>query len=171
MSTDRQAAMRAKNRQLRLSLFPTVAEETLWVRTTKKGFTTIPRAMPMVMVMMDELSPKKPVSGAYLSLWCRAWDDPLVSIGSRMLEVALEAGFTGQRAVNSLTSRLAVLERLHFVKFAPGAGGDYSFGLIFNPYLVLKSHRQKLSKSNWNALLSRLNEIGADDLVEPAAVV
>jgi hypothetical protein len=159
--------MKAKNRQLRTSLFPTDQDEKLWVRATKKGFTTLPRAIPMILVMMDELSPKKPISSAYLALWCRAWDDPLVSIGSRMLEVALEAGFTGQRAVNSLTSRLAILERLHFVKFAPGAGGDYSFGLIYNPYLVLKTHRNKLSKSNWNALLSRMNEIGADDLAEP----
>ncbi len=121
----------------------------------------------MALVMMDELSPKKPISRSYFALWCRAWDDPLVSIGSRMLEVALEAGFTGQRAENSLTSRLAILERLHFVKFAPGPGGDFSYGLILNPYFVLKSHRAKLSKSNWNALLGRLNEIGADDLADP----
>lgn len=157
--------IQSKQALLRAQLFPNVNEKELWLRTSKTGFTTLPRAFPMLMVLMDELSPKKPISRAYLSLWCRSWDDPMISIGSRMLEVALESGFTGQRAENSLTSRLAVIEKLGFVRFAPGAGGRYSFGLIMNPYLVLQSHRQQLSDLNWNALLGRMSEIGADDLL------
>lgn len=168
MPTPRQLILRQKSRQLRLQLFPDISDSDIWERQSKNGFATVPRALPMIMVLMDELSPKKPVSSAYLALWCRAWDDPLLVIGSKLLETAMEAGFTGQRAQNSLCARLAILSQLGFVRFAPGPGGQYSYALLLNPYLVLKKHEKKLSKFNWNALLARMNEIGADDFTPPA---
>lgn len=168
MSTLRQSTFKAKNRTLRTRLFPDVKESDLWERTSKKGFATIPRALPTVMVLMDVLSPKKPISAAYFALWCRAWDDPLVQVGSKMDEIALEAGYKGQRPTNTLSSRLAVLKELGFVRFEDGASGPYSHGVILNPYLVLKKHQKKFSKFLWNALIFRMNDIGADDFAPPA---
>src|SRR5208283_4181599 len=141
--------LRKKQRALRVQLFPHVSDDKIWERANRTGFATIPRALPQIMVLMDELSPNKPISRAYLSLWCRAWDDPLVSIGSKLLEIAVEAGFTGQRAQNSLCARLPILRDLGFVQFASGHGGQYSFALILNPYLVLKKHRKRLSDFNF----------------------
>lgn len=153
-----------KQAKTRVRLFPDVPDDELWVRQRKAGFATVPRAMPLVMVLMDKLSPNKPLGQTYLALWTRAWDDPLVSIGSKLVEIAYEAGFSGQRAVNSLTSRLAVLKELDFVRFAAGLGGTYSHALILNPYRVLRRHRERFSEEDWNSLAGRLEEIGADDL-------
>jgi hypothetical protein len=163
--TPKESGRKKRLRQLRADIFPDVGDQELWERHNRTGFSTIPRALPIAMVLMDELSPKKPISRAYLSIWCRGWDDPFVELGSELLEVAMEAGFTGQRAVNSLYPRLQVLEQLGFVKFADGPGGKYAYALMMNPYLVLKQHQGKLSKMNWNALLARMNKIKADDFV------
>jgi len=167
MSTIRQSTLKAKNRILRTQLFPDVAESDLWERASRKGFATVPRALPTIMVLMDELSPKKPISSAYLALWGRAWDDPLINVGSKLDEIAFEAGFTGQRPTNTLCSRLAVLKDLGFIRFEEGPSGPYSYGLILNPYLVLKRHQKKFSKYYWNALLFRMHDIGADDFNPP----
>lgn len=167
MSPIRQSTLKAQNRVLRTQLFPDVEEKELWERTSKKGFATIPRALPTVMVLMDELSPKKPISAAYLALWCRAWDDPLIKIGGKMAEIAMEAGFTGQRPTNTLSARFAILKQLGFVRFEEGPGGPYSYALILNPYLVLKKHKKNIRKFNWNALLERMHDIGADDFTPP----
>jgi len=161
--------IREKQRLLRTQLFPDVTDDQLWERRTKTGFATLPRAFPLLMVLMDELAPKQPVSSTYLALWCRAWDDPLVSIGSRLVDLAAEAGFAGQRAQNTLAGRLAILGDIGLVRFAPGIGGKYSFALLLNPYLMLQKHQKKLSEYNWNALLGRMNEIGATDFNPPPA--
>jgi hypothetical protein len=112
---------------------------------------------------MDVLSPDKPIGKTYFALWCRAWDDPFVRIGAKLLELSLEAGFSGPRSQNSLCTRLAILQKLGFVRFAPGPGGVYSFALILNPYLVLKKYEKKLGPLYWNTLRSRMLDIGADD--------
>lgn len=70
MPTPRQLVLRERNRQLRGQLFPDVTDDQLWERRSKKGFATIPRCLPILMALMDELSKPKPVSAAYLSLWC-----------------------------------------------------------------------------------------------------
>lgn len=159
--------VRDKHRQLRTQLFPDVTDDQLWERRTKTGFATIPRAFPLLMVLMDELSLKQPVSSTYFALWCRAWDNPLVVIGSRLVDLAAEAGFAGQRAQNTLAGRLAILADLGLVRFAPGPGGKYSYALLLNPYLALEKHKKKLSEYNWNALLGRVSEIGATDFDPP----
>ena len=166
-------AIQARQRRLREQLFPGVSDHQLWDRRTRTGFATVPRALPLVAAIMDGLSPKKPLSATYLALWCRSWDDPMISLGSKLTELALEAGFGGQRAQNSMFSRLAILQELGFVRFAPGAGGQYSYALLLNPYQILMLHRAKIADQNWNALLGRMMEIGADDLdpvLAPSAV-
>lgn len=167
MAILRQFILRKNNDQLRTKLFPDIADDQIWDRRSKTGFATVPRAMPILMVLMDELSPRKPVSAVFLSLWCRAWDNPLVKLGNQFVEIAAEAGFTGQRAVHSLNDRLAILERVGMVKFAEGPGGRFGYALLLNPYLVLKKQKKDLSKFNWNALIARMEEIGATDFDPP----
>src|SRR5438270_10887574 len=69
----------------------------LWDRRAHKGFATIPKTMPLVLEIMDELSNGKSVSATYLGLWCATWDNSFVNI-SRPQEMAHAAGFSGQRA-------------------------------------------------------------------------
>ena len=82
--------------------------------------------------------------------------------------MAFFSGFDGQRATQAWASRIDILERLGFVKLAPGPSGDRSYALILNPYLVVKKiYNQRGTKvltKHYNALVARATEIKADDI-------
>jgi hypothetical protein len=54
---------------LRASLWPTLDEKKLWVyNQTTGGWLNIPRAMPLLLRIMDNMSKGKPISQTYLDL-------------------------------------------------------------------------------------------------------
>lgn len=121
------------------------------------------------MTLMDRLSKGKPVSAVYLELWCRVFDESFVNLKPR--EMAFHAGFTGQRAEQTWSERVKILEKLGFIKTQPGQEGILSYAVILNPYKVVKEHYKKktlgLDSAAYNALLHRASEIGANDLDDP----
>ena len=156
-----------KNLNLRNQLWPDLDENLLWIRTEKKGFTTIPRTMPYILQIMDELVSGKPVSKTYLTLWCRVFDESFVEVKSPS-EFAFESGFTGERAISVWKTRMKQLKEIGFIDTKSGASGEYNFILLFNPYVVIKNLKEKKSISErfYNALFARSQEIGATDLLE-----
>lgn len=142
----------------------------MWRRKVSRGFTTIPRTMPLLLSLMDGLSKNKPVSSAYLDLWCRAFDECFVTL-NKPREMAFYAGFTGQRAEQTWVGRMKVLAELGFIDIQPGPSGALSFALIYNPYRVVQKHREAnnpaLNLQAYNALITRASEIGAEDLLPP----
>ncbi len=150
---------------LREKLWPGLKEHDVWDRKKKVGFTTIPRTLPIFMAIMDSMSKGKPVSSVYFELWCRAFDEHFVTLNNKE-DMAFHSGFMGQRGVQVWTSRLDILNKLGFIKFAPGSHGPRSYALIWNPYEVIKMHRKKktpgLSESLYNALVGRASDIGAE---------
>jgi len=150
---------------LRDELWPSLSDEDLWIRKKRKGFTTIPRSMPIIMRIMDNLSVGKPVSSCYFPLWCRVFDECLVTINN-VNELAFESGFSGQRAEATWMSRMKILKELGFIDIKPGASSAYKYVLIFNPYNVIKKHKRKkkVNEGDYNALFARAQEIGAKDL-------
>lgn len=119
--------------------------------------------------IMDDLSNAKPLSGTYLSLWCRMFDECVVTI-SNPRELAFEAGFSGQRAESAWVSRMKILEELGFIDAKEGPAGKYSYVLVWSPYLVIKQHRGagKVTERKYNALFARAQQVGARDLDDPA---
>jgi hypothetical protein len=160
-----------KRTELRKRIFPDVAETELWLRQRSTGFTTIPRALPLLLTLMDRLSKGKPVSGTYFELWCRMYDDCFLNLKPR--EMAFHAGFSGQRAEQTWAERMRILEKLEFIKTQPGPEGDLSFAVVLNPYKVIKRHFKMkavgLDTASLHALTQRANEIGAKDLDDPPA--
>ena len=156
----------ARSLELRNQLWPELDESRIWVRQSKVGFTTIPRALPLIHLIMDNLSNGKPVSSIYFSLWSRVYDQGIVTI-SNPREMAFEPGFSGQRAENTWSSRMKILKKLNFIDNKPGPSGDFSYILIWNPYLVIKDlyHKKKIPEAQYNALFHRAQEVGADDLL------
>lgn len=151
--------------KLRESLWPALDEDRLWSRETADGWLSLPRAMPLLLQIMDNLSKGKPVSSTYLELWCRTYDDSFV-IASRDREMAFFAGFTGERAVRTWASRIRILEDLGFIEVKEGPSGPISYVLVLNPYRVVREHHQAglVSQAFFNALSQRMIEIGAQDL-------
>ncbi len=162
-----------KQLALRGQLWPTLTDEELWHRKQRDGFVTIPRGMPLILDIMDDLSKGRPVSSTYLELWCRAFDEYFVTL-SKPTEMAFHAGFTGQRAARTWMQRMDRLQELGFVSIQPGPSGPMSYALILNPYKVIQRLFQKrmpgLLTDKYNALVHRTIEIGANDLTETPPV-
>jgi hypothetical protein len=149
------------------------SESRLWHRKANKGFATIPKTMPIILQIMDDLSNGKPVSSTYLGLWCETWDNSMVN-ASKHQEMAHAAGFTGQRAVYTWGARMQLLQTLGFVDIKPGNSGPISHVLIWNPHRIIRWHHEQktsgLVEANFNALLSRALDIGANDMTDEVAI-
>jgi len=161
-------AIKSKQLNLRSRLWPDLKSEELWNRMQKKGFTTIPRTMPIIMRIMDSMAPSgKPISAVYFELWCRAFDEYVVKLSNKE-EMAFNSGFSGQRSVQTWNTRIDLLRDYGFIKLASGGQGERSFALIVNPYAVIKRHYEVktkgVSQSLYNCLSARAIEIGADDI-------
>jgi hypothetical protein len=109
----------AKKLKLRAQLWPEFDEARLWHRSEKVGYVTIPRAMPLILEIMDNMSKNRPVSSTYLDLWCRSYDDSFVVI-TKPREHAFAAGFTGQRAEGAWSARMRLLAELGFIEIKSG---------------------------------------------------
>jgi len=162
----RASKMSKRTLDLRSQLWPELDESQLWKRTTAKGFTTIPRTMPHILDIMDDLAGKgTPVSKVYLSLWCRVFDEGMLEIKSYD-DLAFEAGFSGQRAITTWKQRMYLLVELGFIRAEKGARGEFDYLLLLNPYPIIKLlyNDKKIQKQKYIALFARAQEVGATDL-------
>lgn len=138
----------------------------LWDRQERDGFATVPRLMPLMMSIMDDLSGKGfPVGQTYFEMWCRQYDELFITL-NRPEEMAFHAGFSGQRALRTWKDRLKRLEGIGFLGIKEGPLGSFSYAIFYNPYHVIKRHyiAKKVQEAKWQALVVRANEIGAFDL-------
>lgn len=145
-------------------------QTVLWRRSEHKGFTTMPKTMPLILQAMDEMSNGKPVSDTYFGLWCSTWDNSFVHISAPRRQ-ALAAGFTGERAEYTWGQRMKMLNDFRFIDVKPGDAGPYTYVIILNPHMVIRWHHdtQKTSglrEVTYNMLLQRALDIGAKDMTE-----
>jgi hypothetical protein len=154
----------AQRRRLKLrdELWPDVAEDQLWDRTSFTGFTTIPRTIPLILRIIDSLD-KKTAGRVYLDLWCRAFDDYVVEVRDEY-EAAFASGYEGQRAIRTWRERLDVLERLGFIRTTKTPHGAYRYVLILEPHQVIADlqAKGKLSEEASLVLKAQLLSIGAN---------
>lgn len=159
--------MAAGRSELRKSLWPEIPESQLWNRKKETGFATVPRPLPLIMVILDSLTKGTPVSTTYLDLWCRMFDEGYVKL-DKPHEMALASGFTTGRGPQIWASRLDLLQTLGFIQLAPGAQGPRSFALIFNPYFILRKKKEAIDDRLYNAVMAQALSLGAQTL--PASV-
>ena len=156
----------ARQLEARAKIWPDVTNLMLWDRNERDGFSTVPRAMPLIMNIMDGLSDKGfPVGQTYLELWCRLYDELFLTL-NRPEEMAFYAGFTGQRAVRTWKDRVKRLADLGFVDVKSAPLRDMSYATFSTPYHVTKPAYLKgdVQEDKYRALVIRANEIGAFDL-------
>lgn len=161
-------ASKKRKVELREKFWPGVTEKHLWDRQNRDGFGTIPRAMPLMISIMNDLADKgQPVGPTYLELWCRLNDEGYLNL-NRPHEMAFASGFGGQRALYTWRDRLTKLRELGFIAFKEGPTGEFSYALFWNPYHVIRRHYEagRVSDAKWQALVFRAHEIGANDLDE-----
>ncbi len=151
--------------EMKARLWPDLKEEQQWV--PDKGWLIVPRAMPLILRIMDMASPKgKPVSQTYMDLWCRTWENDGFIIASNLKEMAFYSGFSGERAETTWSSRVRILQDLGFIEFKEGTSGPIHYIIIYNPYKVIEKlyNDKKIQDGQYNALRDKMIEIGAEDL-------
>ena len=177
-TTLRGKAIRERDHALRDTLFPD-AEDRLWDRTKFHGFATIPKTMPYVCRILDELSKGHPLTTTYLALWCATWDDAFIKLG-RMPDLAFAAGFSGQRGVRTFQDRVRRLADLGFVEIAPSGAQDLGLAFLPNPHLQimrlytaknssdgdadLKAKAAGMQTATYIAFIERAQEIDSTDV-------
>jgi hypothetical protein len=168
MANIREANAIAKRQlALRDQLWPSIAPY-LWDRKAHKGFATIPKTMPLVLKLMDQLTKKEPISATYLSLWCSTWDNSFATL-SKPRDLAHSSGFSGQRAEYTWSTRMKRLKGLGFIDIKPGKSGDMSYAIILNPHFAIRRlHEQgeipSSIEATYTALLDLALEVGAKDM-------
>src|SRR4051812_13776434 len=98
--------------EARAKLWPDVTNQMLWDRQERDGFVAMPRLMPLMMSIMDDLSGTGfPVGRTYFELWSRLRDEMFLTL-NRPEEMAFHAGFEGQRALRTWKDRISRLADL-----------------------------------------------------------
>jgi len=155
-----------KAKALRDSCWPDLDDEKLWNRKLVKGFTTIPRTMPLIMNIIDSLTKNKPAGLVYFVLWCRTFDESLLAIDNPMT-LAYESGFTGERTLSTWKDRMRSLVELGFIDAKQGPTGPHHYVLLFNPHKVVWNLKDRIQEGMFRELQTRAIAIGASDM-EPA---
>jgi hypothetical protein len=161
--------------QMRKHLWPDLRESDLWLREdrTRKGYTTMPRTIPLFMNLISDVSKHVtggkavPAGRTYLVLWCRVFDEGFLKIDNEAA-AALEAGYSGERNVTTWREHMRVLKDLGFVDYKEGPAGPIQYVLMLNPYRVAKALNAKgwVQQASYTALFQRATDIGATDLLE-----
>jgi hypothetical protein len=153
----------AERAQQQLDLhFPEVPPSLLWRRTSNDGFPPVPRTLPIAMHAIDNHSTGAPAGHALFCLWSRAPDNPLIMVEAPAT-FAAEAGFTGERAVDTWRKRMKTLRALDFIRTKPGPSGEFHFILLLNPNIAVEiMHKQGLVQDGlYGRFLDRVAEVGA----------
>lgn len=142
--------------------FPGFDKRYLWLRKSNDGFSTIPRTLPIVMQAIDAASKSQPAGHVLFCLWARSPDHPLIRIDNPGIFSA-EAGFSGERMVDTWRRRMRRLVNLGFIMHKPGDLGDFNYVLLLNPNMGLEYMRaQKLVADGiYSRFIERLAEVGA----------
>ena len=167
MATVREASAIAKKQQALCDHLWPGKEQWLWDRKKQKGFTTIPKTMPMILKIMDEMTKGTPVSATYLTLWCNTWDNNFVILNKNP-DMANASGFGGQRGEHTWATRMKLLQDLEFIDIKPGKSGPLGNAIIWNPHFILRWHHHiktpGLTEASYNALIETALEVGVADM-------
>lgn len=149
--------------ELQLELhFPNYEKQWLWKRKVNDGYTTVPRTLPFVMQAIDAASKGHPAGHTLFCLWARSPDHPLLVI-ENPTTFAAEAGFSGERLVDTWRRRMRRLQELHFIDVKKGDAGDFNYVLLLNPNVAMEHmHQQGFVQTNlYSRFLIRATDVGA----------
>jgi hypothetical protein len=138
-------------------------EGKVWDRHSNQGFTTVPRLIGLVMVLIKKLSKRgADASRVYLDLWLRSFDEGFVNVVDDG-ELAFSSGYGGTRATRSWQERINQLHELGFIDVKPRGNTQIGYVLLWNPLRVCAQLRAKgkVDDEWWNAYIGRAADIGA----------
>lgn len=147
--------------------FPNWAPAWIWTRKTNDGFFTVPRTLPIIMQIVDAQTKGQPAGHTLFCLWARSPDHPVITI-ENPVTFAAEAGFIGERAVDTWRKRMRQLRDLHFIEAKAGPSGEFHYVLLLNPNATVEWMRSggQVQDLLYSRFIDRLMEIGAYGEIE-----
>lgn len=166
-ATTRRLRMSERAQQLLDLHFPNIPPQWLWRRKTNDGFTTLPRTLPLVMQAVDAQCKGQPAGHTLFCLWARSPDHPLVKI-ENPATFAAEAGFSGERAVDTWRRRMKRLRDLNLIVPKEGPSGDFHYVLLLNPNAAMECLRTQnlIQDGLYGRFIDRLTEVGGSGEIE-----
>jgi hypothetical protein len=163
----RRPKMAERAQQLQELHFPNIDDFWLWHRKRNDGFITIPRTLPIVMQAIDAQSKGQPAGHTLFCLWARSPDHPVLAIDNTST-FAAEAGFVGERAVDTWRRRMKKLRDLKFIQTKPGASGEFHYVLLLNPNAVMEWMRSSglVQSDLYSRFVERAADVGAYGEIE-----
>lgn len=152
-----------KRRELRDQLWPGAAN-LIWNRTTDDGWCTVPRTLPLIMTLINEVAPKAKgdPSRVYCELWSRVFDEGVIEMEDEA-DHAYAAGFVTTRGVRTWRERMDVLVDLGFIRVKPDGSRKYGYVLLVHPHDVVAALRKaKRVPEEWhNTFVHMVGKTGA----------
>lgn len=147
--------------------FPNMPDAWVWRRKTNDGYTTIPRTLPIAMQAIDVQSKGQPAGHTLFCLWARSPDHPVITIENPGT-FANEAGFIGERAVDTWRRRMKRLRELRFIQTKPGASGEFHYVLLLNPNAAMEWMRTAgfMQDGLYSRFIERAIDVGAFGEIE-----
>ncbi|MDX0500290.1 hypothetical protein GOC68_29400 [Sinorhizobium medicae] len=147
--------------------FPGFDPAWIWTRKTNDGFSTVPRTLPIAMQIIDAQTKGQPAGHTLFCLWARSPDHPVLTI-ENPTTFAAEAGFIGERAVDTWRKRMRQLRDLWFIQAKPGASGEFHYVLLINPNAAVEFLRSnnKVQDHLYSRFIDRLMDVGAYGEIE-----
>ena len=119
------------------------ADQVAWTGDGEKGWLRAPRTLPLIMWLLSQ----KDVGGnfdpgpAYLELLARHKDSGIVEMGPEG-DHSFAAGYTTTRGIRTWQERMAVLEKLGFIKTQPSGNTKYGHVLLVHPAIAIQKLRE-----------------------------
>lgn len=139
----------------------------IWTINDKSvvGFATMSRLMPLICVLIRELSGGRAgdPSSVYLELWCRDRGQSIID-DIREQDCAFASGYSGNRAVRTWKERMFKLVELGFIMVRQKGIQEFGQVLLVNPLAVCaKLHAEnRVPDEWWAAFEARASEIKAE---------
>lgn len=146
-------------------VFPSAAS-MVYDHTQHDGFATIPKVMPLIFQIMDEVSKDK-LSMVYFDLFCFVFNTKEGYLTALIPKSrAYYAGLHGQRATYIWIERMRKLKDLGFILTKEGESGEFHHVMIVNPlrvvHAITKDPPKHLDKVLVQTYISRLREAGTE---------
>lgn len=106
-------------------------------RAFTKGYAQVPRVVPLVARLANELESPVNAGPLYQVLWAQDWGQGIVEVRS-FKQLLYEAGYTGRgtRIERTWDERIKILKKLELIRTAPRGLDNYGFLLLVDPYLA-----------------------------------
>lgn len=104
---------------------------------SRSKLVKIPRDMPLLLSILDDLTTRSPVSSTYLALWCHKGTGDVVHV-SDARRMAFFSNLTGQRGEKTWRSRLKMLADLRFITILRDGPENLSIRIL-DPYRAVQA--------------------------------